>query len=111
MIFPSIRPPSSIKSQKAFTTISTNFEGGYRQTRERHTRDLTVFTVTWASLPREQKDQIVNHFSTVRGSKIFSWTNVSEGTIHSVRYTEFPSIEANAQTPNRFDISLKMEEV
>lgn len=111
MTFPSIRPPSSIRSQKAFSTISTNFEGGYRQTRERHTRDLTSFVATWTSLPREQKDQIVNHFTSVRGSKIFSWTNVADGTTHNVRYTEFPTIEANAQTPNRYDIVLKMEEV
>jgi len=110
-VFPTLRPPTSIKSQDAFSTISTNFEGGYKQTRERHTRELTSFVVYYAMLKEDEKNLLISHFRQVRGSLIFAWTNIDTGTTHNVRYTKAPEHTATAEHVGRYNITLEMEEV
>ncbi len=112
MSFPALSlNPTTIDAKKTFNTISIVYDGGYKQTRERNTRDLMSFTVYYPSLATEDKDAILAHINEVRGSTFFDWTNVDDKTTYTVRYSEYPTIKADAKMPNRYSITLKMEEV
>lgn len=112
MSFPTLTAkPSQIEEKSAFNTISVEFDGGYKQTRERHTRDLKTFSVSYVAISRYDRNLIDAHFSTVRGSIPFSWTNIDTGETYTVRYADSPSFPADASMSGLFNISLKLEQV
>ncbi len=111
MSFPSISNPKSIEEIYTFNTISQEFDGGYKQTRERHSRVLKTITVTYSLLTTDEKNLLKTHFLSVRGSTPFLFKNIDSGEEYSVRYTEYPAITADASLPHLYAISIKMETV
>ncbi|NOX15957.1 MAG: phage tail protein [Epsilonproteobacteria bacterium] len=103
--------PTTIAEKKASNTISVEFDGGYKQTRERNTRDLKKFTVSYPTLPKADKDLILAHLDAVRGSTPFAWVHADTNITYSVRYADMPTIKADAKMPNIYAVTLKMEEV
>lgn len=112
MSFPTLSsPPTNVTEEKPLHTITNQFDGGYKQTRERFTRDISIFTVDYVLIERADKELIENHFKTVRGSIPFSWTNEDDNTVHTVRYAAPISFPATGAVRNRFSITLKLETV
>ena len=111
MAFPSIAPPTKINIEPSFNTISAEFDGGYEATRERNTRDRKMFKIDFSLLTRADKDLLISHFNTVRGSVPFDWTNIDDNVTYSVRYSKAPSTPTMASTPDRFNISIEVKEV
>lgn len=112
MSFPILEAtPTYISAKSDFNTISIEYDGGYEQTRERHTRDRKSFKVSYTLLTRADKNLVESHYNTVKGSESFAWQNIDTLTTYTVRYTKAPEFVANAQRPNRFDINLEMRTV
>ena len=112
MAFPTLSsPPTNITKETPLNTISVQFEGGYKQTRERFTREISTFTVDYVLILRADKDLIEAHFNTVRGSTPFTWINVDDGLTHTVRYSGAIKYPATGAVRNRFSITLTLEEV
>ncbi len=112
MIFPALLSiPSFIDTQFAFNTITVEFDGGYKETRERNTRDVKKFTVEYRAIPRADKNLLLNHFSTCKGSTPFNWTNSDDDTDYTVRYVSPIKAPADASTPGLYNVTLELEEV
>ena len=111
MAFPTIAPPTKITIQPSFNTISAEFDGGYESTRERNTRDRKTFKIDFNLLTRTDKDLLIAHFDSVRGSTPFDWTNIDDNEVYTVRYSKAPSTPTLASTPDRFNISIEVKEV
>ena len=112
MSFPTLsKNPSTLEIKTKNNTISIEFDGGYKQTRERNTRDLKTLKATYELLSRDDKDLIEAHIAEVRGSVAFDYQNADTGVTYTVRYTNYPTITAKGNMPDKFDITLEMEEV
>jgi len=111
MSFPTIKNPSTIDEKSTVNTIKNQFDGGYKQTRERFSRDIKTFTVSYIALSEVDKNALLSHYDTVRGSIPFNWTNVDTSITYSVRYTDSIDVKADATMPKLYAITLKMETV
>ena len=68
-------------------TISSQAEGGYKQTRKRCTRIPDKWTVGYKPLPRADKILIRAFEKTVGvGSEIFQWINPDDNVTYNVRF-------------------------
>ena len=112
MSFPTLtKNPSAIDEKSTVNIIKNQFDGGYKQVRERFSRDIKDFTVTYAALNEADKNALLSHYDTVRGSTPFTWVNVDNSTSYTVRYTDSIDVKADAQMPKLYAITLKMETV
>ena len=112
MAFPILENnPAGINDTPSNNTIRSQFEGGYVQTRERHTRDLKTLDVTYDVLSENDKNLLEAHYQSVRGTTAFNFTNARTGTTYSVRYREPVSIPYNGKRFGYYGITLKMEVV
>lgn len=111
MSFPIIKNPSIIEEKSTVNTIKNQFDGGYKQTRERFSRDIKTFTVSYVALSEADKNSLLTHYDSVRGSTPFDWTNVDTTTTYIVRYTDSIDVKADATMPKLYAITLKMETV
>ncbi len=111
-MFPTITAiPSQINEQSSFNTISSEFDGGYKITRERHTRNIKTFDVSYTAITRADRNALQSHFDEVRGSTPFDWINKDTDIEYTVRYAESPSFPAVASIKGLFNITLKLEQV
>jgi len=112
MSFPTLtRNPSMIDEKSTVNIISNQFDGGYKQVRERFSRDIKNFTVTYPVLDEADKNLLLAHYDTVRASTPFSWTNTDTLIAYTVRYTDSIDVKADAKNPKLYAITLKMETV
>jgi len=112
MSFPILaKNPSTISEKSTVNTIKNQFEGGYKQVRERFSRDIKEFTITYTALSETDKDILLSHYDIVRGSTPFAWTNVDTSKGYTVRYTDSIDVKADARMPKLYLITLKMETV
>jgi len=112
MSFPTLTSPATnITIDRDSTTITQKFDGGYKQTRERYSRDVKKFKVEYVLIDRADRDLIENHYLSVRGATPFSWTNEDDNQTYTVRYTKAPSFPATGAVRNKFTITLELEEV
>lgn len=102
--------PVSIEVEPISATIKSESEKGYVQTRERHTRDRHKLSVTYM-VEKTDRDLIMSHFSTVRGSVIFSFTDFETTTTYNVRYSTPPKYKIEGSTPNLYNLTFELEEV
>ncbi len=93
-----------------FSTIRSEFEGGYEQTRERHSRNRYTITAKYF-VDAEDKNLLLEHYNTVRGSVEFIWTNPDDLTEYTVRYDKAPKIPAKGSRYGWYEITLYMREV
>jgi len=103
--------PDTITSKDTVNTIKSQFDGGYKQVRERFSRDIKTFTVTYKVLSKTDKDALLAHYDSVRCSTPFTWVNVDNQIAYTVRYTDSIEVKASADTVNYYAITLKMETV
>lgn len=102
--------PTKIDVEYLSSTIKSEFEKGYVQTRERHTRDRKRFSVSY-TVDKVDKALIIEHFNIVRGSVIFSWTDPDTSSIHQVRYSVTPKYTVSGANPVLQDLTFELEEV
>ncbi|WP_201353817.1 hypothetical protein [Hydrogenimonas urashimensis] len=111
MSFPSLsRKPVKVEIQDEFSTISTPFEAGYQQTRERHTRSRRTISAKYF-VETADRDAILSHYESVRGSGSFDWTDPESSDTYTVRYTEAPKNVVDGAWPGWYEITLKMREL
>ena len=112
MSFPILKnTPNRISVHSKQSTISVDFDGGYKQTRERFTRDLKIIEIEYTLMERVDKNAVESHYYSVRGSTPFDWTNLDTSITYSVRYSQTPTFEVNASVNGRYNVVLNMEEV
>lgn len=101
----------SIEKERQSSVIRSEFEKGYVQTRERFSRDRSVFKIAFPLLTFEEKEAFEAHFESVRQSVIFNWTDTKESKTYPVRYKEIPTFKITADKPMFYNTTLTLEEV
>lgn len=102
--------PTKIDVEYLTSTIRSEFEKGYVQTRERHTRSRRKFSVSY-TIDKIDKALIITHFNEVRGSVIFTWTDPDTSSVHNVRYSSTPKYTVSGANPILQDVTFDLEEV
>jgi len=103
--------PVSVDFNPEYSTIKTKFEGGYQQTRERHTRNRATVKVAYKSLSIADRNLLLTHYGVVRGSDSFDWTDPDTTTVYTMRYDNAPAYKAQGNRPDRYDIQFTLREV
>ena len=110
MAFPTLSTnPVSMEVMREKATISTNFEGGYEQTREKFNRIRKTFSVKYV-VQQADRDLILAHYDDVKCSTIFDWTHPEDSTVHQVRYVNPPKVPISGAMPRWYEITLEMRE-
>lgn len=69
-----IRNPSRMRPMDVASTVRVEFEGGYKETRARHTRILKVFELEWDHLPADEYLAFLEFWRARNGaSEAFYW--------------------------------------
>lgn len=111
MAFPDINDYiTEVTTEPEFATIKTKFDGGYAQTRERHSRNRHKITAKYF-LSATDKDALLAHYQDVRGSVSFSWSHPDDSKIYTVRYATAPKIPSSGKTYGWYKITIQLEEV
>lgn len=102
--------PTNIDIEFQSSTIKSEFEKGYVQTRERHTRDRRKFMVSYL-IEEADRDLIIAHYQSVRCSTIFTFTDFESATTYNVRYGTPPKYKISGDTAKLYSLSFDLEEV
>lgn len=91
MAFPTIttRPLNFTKTAKD-NSIRVTFEGGYEHRRQRFTRNVYIYTLTYDLLEAATITAIKDHYDSVGTGTSFSWTD-PDNIAHTVYYDSPPS--------------------
>ena len=100
--------PTKIDIEPISATIKSEFEKGYVQTRERHTRDRSKLSVAYI-VEKADRDLIMGHYATVRGSVIFEFSDFD--ITRNVRYSTPPKYTKDGNNNNIFSLTFELEEV
>ena len=93
----------------AASTISTESDGGYKQTRPRNTRSKETWTYSWANLTDAQFQVIKDFYSEVGTYDMFAFRDYSLGKTHSVRFAG--DFTGQYYHPTGWSVTLQFEEV
>lgn len=86
--------PSSIKYTPEDSTIKSDFEAGYVQTRQRHTRRRMTFPIEYELIHDADKDLLEAFDITVSGGTLsFNWTDPLTSTVYIVRFEKSPEYD------------------
>lgn len=90
-------PDYPLDEQLADPTLRSEFEDGSQQTRPKHTRIRNTFTVSWKSLPDDEKQLLEDFYrNTVKaGAEAFNWTHPVSGKQYVVRFGAALAPKAN----------------
>ena len=111
MLFPNINDNvTEVTMSPEFATIKVEFEGGYEQTRERHSRNRATLQVKYF-LSSADKDKLLEHYNYARGSTAFVWTHPESGKNYTVRYTAAPKVPSKGKSYGWHDITIQLKEV
>jgi len=110
-MFPDLTPPARLIKTYLDNTISVEYDGGYEQTRERHTRNRREITAEYMMLDTTEKNLLVSHYEGVRKTTPFAYTDVVTSEVYTVRYAEPVEVTADAKHPSRYNIMIKMRTV
>jgi len=109
MAFPNITP-STLEVEYENDTISTSYDGGYEQRRNRNTRQIKKFSATYI-ITTEQKDLLKAHYEDVTTVIPFNWISEEDGVSHTVRYEDPLIIPMDKDFKKVHTISIKVKEV
>jgi phage-related protein len=109
MAFPDIKP-TKITIEYDDNTVSTSFDGGYEQRRNRNTRSLKTFKADYF-ITKENKNLLKAHYEDVQTVTPFVWTNLEDGIDYTVRFEEPIKVIENGTMPNHNNISISVKEV
>lgn len=93
----------------AANTITSETDGGYKQTRPRNTRIKETMTYTWTCLTDDQLNVLRNFFKSVGTYDQFDFTDYSLKETHAVRFTD--NLSCQYYHPMGWSVTLKFEEV
>lgn len=111
-VFPTLSiDPSKVEETFEDATIRTKFEAGFELTRNKFTRDRSMFSVEYDNLSRTDKDILVAFIKEVRGAVIFDWVNPDNNISYQVRFSKYPTIPAVAGRYGLYSISFEVREV
>ena len=91
------------------STISTETDGGYKQTRPRNTRMKSTWTYSWANLTDVQYQTLRTFYKSVGTADMFTFTDYSLGESHTVRFAGDWS--GQYYHPTGWSVTLQFEEV
>lgn len=92
------------------SVLSSGFEGGYVQTRQRFTRIRRKWQVVYNQLSSANKVLIDNFIDTVSGgADSFTWTNPQNSTAYTVRFSAPPTFSYASY--NRWSVNFTLEQV
>jgi hypothetical protein len=115
MAFPTLSAaPRSCPESVIDDTIKTDTEAGYVQTRPRFTKIRRTFGPIQYLLNRADRDLLVAHDESVKGSTIFTWTHPITGTSYNVRYKSDGRVKTEPlldSSPRLFSAEFSLEEV
>jgi len=114
MAFPSLTscPPMVSQWEEGFSydfTITSDKEGGYRETRARFTRNPPdKYKVVYPALSTADKTTLRQfERQMLGGATPFNWTNADDGITYEVRFLE--PIKYSAVKENKWKIELTVE--
>lgn len=87
--WPSIAQPTlDYPEQWEDPTIRSESEGGYVQTRRRHTRDRRTWTLTWSCMSSTDYATLVTFYrgDAGAGASIFDWAAITDNGTVAVRF-------------------------
>lgn len=91
------------------STISTESDGGYKQTRPRNTRVKSSWSYSWAGLTDAQYKTLRAFYRSVGTFDMFSFVDYSLGESHTVRFSGDWS--GQYYQPTGWTVTLMFEEV
>jgi phage-related protein len=91
------------------STISTESDGGYKQTRPRNTRNKETYTYSWANLTNDEYKIIHDFYKKVGTYDMFTFTDYALGDTHTVRFAGEWS--GQYYHPTGWSVTLQFEEV
>lgn len=91
------------------STISTESDGGYKQTRPRNTRVKSSWSYSWAGLTDNQYKTLRSFYRSVGTFDMFSFVDYSLGESHTVRFSGDWS--GQYYQPTGWTVTLMFEEV
>jgi len=92
-------------------TISSDAEGGYKQTRPRCTRIPDKWSVAYKAIPTTDKALVRAFEKTVKGgTEIFAWTNPDDNTAYNVRFKGLVSYKMHSNN-DFWNVNFSLEEV
>ena len=92
------------------STIRSDFEGGYLQTRPRFTRDRKTFgPVAYLNLTDGDKASLESFYDTVKCASIFAWIHPRTGATKNGRF-KVPLKFIISDIPNRWKLSFDLVE-
>lgn len=91
----SIGPNYPIKETPEDSTIQSEFDGGYTQTRPRFTRIRKTFELKYDNLISDSDKSALESFAeTVKGGSLsFTWTHPVTSVSYTVRFKKTPEYE------------------
>lgn len=91
------------------STISTETDGGYKQTRPRNTRKTKTFLYSWTCLTTEELQILMDFFEKVGKHAMFSFKDYNLKQTYVVRFGSDPSYQY--YQPAGWSVTLQFEEV
>lgn len=93
------------------TSIMSNFENGYVQSRRKFTRSRRKFSLTWNKIKNEEYQIISDFIVNVAqfSANAFYWKNPVDNVVYFVRCTSYP--KAEMQEIDLWNVSLEFTEV
>ncbi len=111
MAFPDINDNiTEVNTTPEYATIKSEFEGGYQQTRERHSRNRQLIEAKYF-LSTADKNLLISHYNSVRGSTAFDWTHPEDNITYTVRYEKAPKVPSKGKTYGWHEVSITLREV
>lgn len=114
MEFPStiMNPDYPLEETPEDTSISSKFEDGSVQARQKYTRSRTTFSLEWSAMPTAQKtilDDFVKNQAKFQAVN-FTWTHPETGVSYDV-YIKKDSYTAKLTSLSYWNVSLELVEV
>lgn len=91
------------------STITTETDGGYKQTRPRNTRVKTTWAYSWANLSDTQYGVLKDFYKSVGTADMFTFTDYALGQSHTVRFSG--DFSGQYYQPTGWSVTLTFEEV
>lgn len=96
--------PTKIDYEFQSSVIRSEFEKGYVQTRQRHTRDRQKLSVSY-TIESTDLNLIIAHYQSVRESVIFTFNGLN------VRYSSPPKYTKSGEQQGLYNLTFEVEQV
>jgi len=103
-------PSYPLVEQVKDSVIRSDFDGGYVQTRARHTRIRKTWQIKYGNLTSADKITLAAFVTTVQGgADSFTWVNPQDSVSYEVRFSQPPTF--SLVYTDRWNVSFSLEQV